>query len=259
MKYNKPIFTKVDFERAFADGAISHHFQPLVDMDSRDLLSFEALARWNHPNLGVINSGVFIFNLVEQGFASQLTLLAIEKINEYHKECLAKGLKAVPVSINVTATEFEAPAVVKCLMNYVKEHSLPPELLTIEMLEWSSAHDLTLVGKAVHGLMDLGVRVYADDFGDAFASFHRIMTIPFSGIKLDGEYARAINHKPEAKAIIKALVLLTNELNLQFVIEGVETKAQADTLTALGVTIAQGHFYHFPMTSGQAIALLKAA
>jgi EAL domain-containing protein (putative c-di-GMP-specific phosphodiesterase class I) len=259
MKYNKPIFTKADFEQAFASNAISHHFQPLVDMNTRELLSFEVLARWEHPELGNINSGLFIFSLVEHGFASQLTLIAVEKINEYHKQTLSQGLKPVPVSINVTATEFEAPEVVKCLIKYVKDHELPPELITIEMLEWTMAHDLTIVGKAVKALTDLGVKVYADDFGDAYASFHRIMNIPFSGIKLDGEYARAVNDRPEARAIIKALVLMTNELNLQFVIEGVETQAQAEKLTQLGVRVAQGHYYHYPLDSEQAIRLLKAA
>jgi c-di-GMP-specific phosphodiesterase len=248
-------FTKLDFEQAFAAGEITHYFQPLVNITSKAVLSFEALARWNHPKLGLLNSGLFIEDLIEQGFASDLTKVAAHNVLHAYRDAKNQGLKPLPITVNATAAEFETPAMFQWFIGFVLENNSPPDL--IEMLEWQPGHDLEALGAAVKALRLFGVKVYADDFGDAYASFRRMMNLPFSGIKLDAEYANVIHDNRTARAIVKSLVMLTGELDIEFVIEGIETQEQADAFSLLGVHIAQGIHFYPPMHSDLALKLLK--
>lgn len=250
-------FTKQDFETAFQSKALMHYFQPVIDLASGKTVSFEALVRWQHPELGLLTSGVFINSLVAHGFDLKLGLLALKRVAKYHQHAKISGLKSVPVAINVTAAVLETEAGVELLKEFMDELALPSELLQLEMLEWGKAKDLKRVAAAVTALKAQGIKVIADDFGHAYGSFHRLMNVAFSGIKLDSEYPQALGDKPQAQAIIRASVGLTEALSLSLVVEGVQTQAQAAQLEAIGVKRVQGFLYYAPMPIAQVYELLE--
>ena len=250
-------FTKQDFEIAFQSKALTHYFQPVIELNSGKTVSFEALVRWQHPELGLLSSSVFIHSLVAHGFDLKLGLQALRGVAKYHHHAKLNGLKSVPVAINVTASVLETEAGAERLKALMDELALPTELLQLEMLEWGKTNDLNQVATTVTQLKSRGIKVIADDFGHAYASFYHLMNIAFSGIKLDSEYPKSLADKPEAQAIIRASVGLTDALSLSLVVEGVQTKPQAEQLEAIGVKRVQGFLYHAPMPIAQVYELLE--
>jgi diguanylate cyclase len=254
-----PTFAKHEFEHAFETHAIAHHFQGIVNLNTRKVQYFEALARWMHPKLGLINAACFVEDLAVHGFIAQLTEVAIHSTRQYIAWALSQHKTPLPVSINVTASEFEAPEYANYFCALLDKAQIPPSLVSIEMLEWGQANDLTLVGGVVETLKHRGIKVYADDFGHAYGSFHRLMNIAYSGIKLDCEYARTIETRIEAQVIIEAMARFSERLSLSFVVEGIETAGQADCLQSLGVKSGQGYLYNRPMPWAEAHHFLDSS
>jgi EAL domain-containing protein (putative c-di-GMP-specific phosphodiesterase class I) len=251
-----PTFAKHEFEQAFETGAITHHLQGIVNLSTHKVQYFEALARWKHPKLGLINAACFVEDLATHGFVAQLTQVAIQSTKDYLNWVLSQHRVPLPVSINITASEFEAHDYANYLCNLLDKAAIPFSLVNIEMLEWGHANDLALVGHVVETLKQRGIKVYADDFGHAYGSFHRLMNIHYSGLKLDCEYARAIETRLEAQVIIEAMAKFSERLSLSFVVEGIETKGQAEYLQSLGVKSGQGYLYNRPMPLLEAHLLL---
>lgn len=245
-------FSKYDFERAFVNHEMTHHFQGIMNLSTHKAEYFEALARWKHPTLGLINAAVFVNDLAAHGFVSQLTEVAVNSVRQYFEWVSSQNKIPVPVSINITAAEFESPNYVSYFSKLLKNANLPINLVSIEMLEWGDANDLKLVGRVVEQFKSIGIKVYADDFGHAYGSFHRMMNISYSGIKLDCEYARALESRIEAQVIIESMANFSQRLSLSLVVEGIETIAQANFLRALGVKSGQGYLYNRPMPWAEA-------
>lgn len=240
-------FSKYDFEKAFVKNEMTHYFQGIVNLFTHKIDYFEALARWNHPKLGLINAAIFINELSGYGFLPQLTELAIHSIRQYLEWSFNHNKISVPVSINITASEFEFPNYANYFTNLLLKSQLPIKLITIEMLEWGDSNNLKVIAEVVEQLKLMGIKVYADDFGHAYGSFHRMMNIAYTGIKLDAEYTRSLENRIEAQVIIQSMVNFSQRLSLDLVLEGIETVAQANFLKALGVKNGQGYLYNRPM------------
>ncbi len=251
-----PFFSPKHFDQAFEKKELHHYFQPIVDMSSRRVISFEALVRWQHPEMGLLSSAQFIKELVGQGFASKLTRLGLRRVIQFHEMAGAQGKRPLPISINVAACEFESFNSIENLEAVLLQYAIPKHMINIEMLEWNEVVDLAKVSQVVRALKAIGVDVVADDFGHAYGSFHHMMNMPFAGLKLDSEYSQAIATKREAQAIVQAMVSFTQHLGISLVVEGVQTQREADLLHQLGVKSAQGHLYHAAMSHREALALL---
>jgi diguanylate cyclase len=249
-------FTQQDFIDAFQTKAITHHFQPIVELGARHVVGYEALARWQHPVHGLLSSSQFIYQLVAMGFSVQLTQVALNLSVKFFLEAQRCDRVSVPIAINLTAVEFEDEALIERLDTVVPAEMLASKLLKFEMLEWAAANSIEVVAQRVAQLKAKGIDVYADDFGHAYGSFHRLLNVPYQGIKLDSEYANALSKQAAAHAIVDSLVKLTDDLNLQFVVEGVQTLAQESILKSLGVTQAQGFLYYKPLVFEEAMQLL---
>jgi EAL domain-containing protein (putative c-di-GMP-specific phosphodiesterase class I) len=250
------LFTSQQFEQAFERKELLHYFQPIVSLETGKVLSFEALVRWQHPTLGLLSSGQFIVDLVGCGFANKLTRLGLRRVIQFHQIAAIKGKRPLPMSINIAACEFEQLKGIEEIDALLQKYAIPKQMIYFEMLEWHETIDLNKVSETVSALKTIGVDVVADDFGHAYGSFHHMMNMPFSGIKLDREYPQALNAKREAQAIVQAMVSFTKHLGISLVVEGVETKYEADMLQFLGVKAVQGHYYYPALSYIDALALL---
>jgi diguanylate cyclase len=250
------LFTAQQFEQAFERKQLLHYFQPIVSLDTGKVLSFEALVRWQHPELGLLSSGQFIVDLVDCGFANKLTRLGLRRVIQFHQIAAIHGKQPLPMSINIAACEFEQLKGIDEIDALLNQYAIPKHMIYFEMLEWHETIDLSKVAQTVSALKTIGVDVVADDFGHAYGSFHHMMNMPFAGVKLDGEYPRALKTKREAQAIVQAMVSFTKHLGISLVVEGVETKYEADTLKLLGVKTVQGHYFYPALSYLDALALL---
>ena len=251
-------FNREELKHALSSGQVQHYYQSVVHMKTLDALSFETLVRWNHPTLGLLTANRFVFELAREGLLPTLTGMAVRHAATFYHSAIAQGLEPVPVSINVTAAEIEAPEWRTDLLALTQELALPPANLMIEVLEWGKAQDIEKVGQVALKLKETGHAIIADDFGEAFGTFYRLLAIPFNGIKVGYEFTKALNINPQAKVILECLVDLTRKLDMGLVVEGVETESEASALLALGITKAQGFLYHQPSPIAGALQQLRS-
>jgi diguanylate cyclase (GGDEF)-like protein len=232
---------------AIGRGEVVAWYQPQVRLGTGEVIGAEALARWEHPELGVIGASELFEALRIVGMHEALT----RTIAEQAIATTSRRNPPVPISINVTMGELHTTAVTEHLESLMAVHGLPAECLTVELVEHGDNHGRRATDGMPVGLqhlVDLGVGLSLDDFGTAHSSMSRLRRLGVSEIKIDREFVSRVTHSKEA-AIITALVVLAEQLGLRLVAEGVEDSTQRDTLLAAGVTIGQGYLFAKPAPS----------
>ena len=251
---------EADLRRAIGDGQLSLVFQPLYDLEPFRLCGFEALARWVHPQHGVISPGVFVPLAEETGNIEALTAWAIEEavrqLAVWRRE--SRELGELVMHVNVSGTDLSRQRLVPHVRSVLGHHRLPPSLLTLEITE------STLMGQreqALHSLAelrDLGVRLGIDDFGTGYSSLAYLSTLPFDCLKIDQSFVAGMHESPQNIEIIRAVLSLGDALKKVVIAEGIETHEQLRRLKDLGTPVGQGYLLARPMAPGQIRDLLFA-
>ncbi|MEN2766985.1 bifunctional diguanylate cyclase/phosphodiesterase [Ornithinibacillus xuwenensis] len=220
-------------------------YQPKWNVKSNSLYGFEALIRWKHPRLGIISPGEFIPVAEETGLIVPITRWVLEnacnQCNAWHE----KGLTQ-PVSVNLSTRLFQTSSLVEMIQDVLGIMKLDPSLLELEITESMVLFDINDVVQQLHRIRSLGVRISMDDFGTGYSSIGLLDRIPIDALKLDRLFTEDIN-TPKKHAIINAIVLMAEDLNLDVIAEGVENHDHIEQLTQLGCHVMQGYFYGKPM------------
>ncbi|SFB00346.1 diguanylate cyclase/phosphodiesterase [Poseidonocella pacifica] len=233
---------------ALEDGRITAWFQPQVSTDTGLVSGFEALARWIHPEKGPIGPSSFIPALEAAGRMEQLgdiilrhSLLALRKWD-------AAGFDVPSISVNFSEVELSNPRLVDKVRWELDRNELPPERLTVEIVESVvTADPNNLVTRNIAGLAALGCTVDLDDFGTGNASIAAIRQFDINRIKIDRSYVSRIDRDPEQQRLISAIITMAEQLGLQTVAEGVETQGEHALISQLGCDHAQGFALARPM------------
>ncbi|RZU31250.1 putative bifunctional diguanylate cyclase/phosphodiesterase [Blastococcus saxobsidens] len=237
--------TMEDLRTALDEGQLLVHLQPQVALHGRAVVGVEALVRWQHPERGLLSPAVVLPAAEQAGLMRPLTGvvlgLALEAAAQWWPE------RAVPVSVNLSAasvTDLELPATV---IRHLQEHGLPPEALTLELVEDTLMADPDR-GRTVLGeLRRLGIRTSIDDYGTGYSSLAYLRHLPADELKLDRSLTHDVGRDDRATAIVRHTVGLAHDLGLSLVAEGVEDEETAAALAALGCDIAQGWAIARPM------------
>ncbi len=229
-------------------------YQPQVSLDTGKIIGVEALARWQHPEKGIISPNDFI-NLAEQlGLISQLgdwTLrTACEQVAEWHRA----GLPYIQVGVNISPTYFQDPGLLDTIKELLAETQVPPQYLQLEITE----NDLQTVGRIeiFNQLRELGVKIAIDDFGSGFSSLASLKQLPLDGLKIDKMFIEDLLTNPHTPLLLGTIIGLANALNFTLVAEGVESKDQASVMLGLGCHIMQGYLFSRPVSSKEIPALM---
>jgi diguanylate cyclase (GGDEF)-like protein len=223
------------------------HYQPLVDLVSGSVQGVEALARWCHPELGLLSPHRFIDLAEDSGLivplGSQLLELACRQAVSWHR----REPTAPFISVNLSVRQIRHPGLVADVAAVLDRSGLPPQRLQLEITETTAMGTDDGTVNTVHALADLGVRLAIDDFGTGYSNLAYLRTLPVHGLKLADSFMRGIR-APTAddstdEAILTTLVSLGHTLGLTVTAEGVETADQAQRLRAIGCDIGQG--WHF--------------
>ena len=242
--------------KALANDELSLNYQPVVAAKTGALLGFEALLRWIHPTLGEISPGKFI------PLAEETRLIA--PIGEWvlRTACqeAAQWADPVRVAVNVSPEQLLNPAFVTVVASTLASSGLSPERLELEMTESVFMREGTCATQVLERILELGVRLSLDDFGTGYSSLGYLSRTRFSTIKIDRSFVQgASKNKPEAIAIIRAVVALAHSLNMATTAEGVETEAEHRLITELGCTKVQGYYFGRPLPEAEARALAARA
>nr|WP_248305910.1 EAL domain-containing protein [Devosia sp. MC1541] len=235
---------KADLKTAIETGTLSLAFQPQVDITSRKIVSCEALARWEHPQLGNIAPSVFIPLAEESGLISELTEWVIDQAA---REC-ASWPAEISVAVNVSARDFRGTDLAKVITCALRTHNLPAHRLEIEVTETAVIEERDLAKTVLNELAAMGIAIGLDDFGTGYSSLSYLHTLPFTKLKIDRAFISDIADNDRARLLLANVARLGRDLNLTVVAEGVETEAQLNTLTAItSVQQVQGYFFSRPL------------
>ncbi|HEX4986533.1 MAG TPA: EAL domain-containing protein [Burkholderiales bacterium] len=230
-----------DLRRAIADGQLSLHYQPKVDLRTSQVVGAEALVRWFHPERGQIPPSDFILFAEQTGAIREVTRWVAGEAVRQCGAWLADGL-ACGVSINASSRDLldrELPQVVADLL---RRHAMDPALLTIEVTESALMEDPNRAQETVKALKGLGVRLSIDDYGTGYSSLAYIQRLQCDELKVDRAFVTHAVENSRDSAIIKSTIELGHALGLSVVAEGVETAEGMQVLQSLGCDMAQGYW-----------------
>ena len=235
-------------EQALSERQFVVYFQPKHSLATGRTGGAEALARWIHPELGFVSPAQFIPVLERQGYITQLDLYILEEACREIKRLRELGLEPVPVSVNASAYDFDAPDLVGQIARTADAYDIDHGLLHIELTETAYADDPETVVRALKELRDLGFCVELDDFGAGYSSLASLNVLPLDVMKLDMSIIRQATALNDFR-IVHAAIQLAQLLGLATVAEGVESQTEVNQLKAMGCDYIQGYYYSKPLRS----------
>lgn len=232
------------------------HYQPVVDANTEELVSFEALARWNSAEHGFVSPAKFI-PLAEE---TRLIVPIGQWVMRQAMEEAARWPSPVKVNINVSPEQLVEPDFVAGVVRALAGSGLSPERVEIEVTESIFMRDANVARKALESVMALGCTVALDDFGTGYSSLGYLKTLKFSTIKVDRTFVTGAGQgNIESLAIIRAVVAMADSLGMTTTAEGVENGDEADLIRTMGCTKIQGYHFGRPMPAEEARQLMHRA
>jgi diguanylate cyclase (GGDEF)-like protein/PAS domain S-box-containing protein len=233
-----------DLRVALEKGELWLAYQPCVDASSEDVTGFEALIRWDHPERGSISPAEFIPLAEEIGL--------IDEIGEWvlRTACAeaAEWPKHITVAVNLSPIQFKSHALPTIVRMVLNDTGLDPRQLELEITEGVFLNNDDHVHDMIDGLKSIGVKLALDDFGTGYSSLSYLQRVPFDKIKIDRSFVSGASD-PESRnaALIRAMVGLASDLNMQTTAEGVETREELALIRSLGCSLVQGFLFGKPM------------
>ncbi len=252
--HQKEIYTEQlldDFQEAIAQRQFRVFYQPKFDIRSEIpvLYGAEALIRWQHPTLGMINPGVFIPLFEENGLIQQLDLYVWREAAAQIRDWKDRLGLSIPVSVNVSRIDMYDPNLIDTFHHLMAEYDLTPDLYRLEITESAYTQDSAQIIDTVNRLRALGFRVEMDDFGTGYSSLNMISSLPIDALKLDMKFIRnAFNERKDIR-MLELILDIADYLSVPVIAEGVETEEQLNALRAMGCDIVQGFYFSKPIPS----------
>jgi diguanylate cyclase (GGDEF)-like protein/PAS domain S-box-containing protein len=240
-----------DLRRAIIDRELIAWYQPIIDVASGRLTSFEALVRWIHPVRGIIPPLDFVELAEGSGVIHELgaSVLdqAVKQISTWRNE--GNVDENVTMSVNVSVRQLLSLSFVDIVQNTLTQHGLPAHLLHLELTESVFADRVAVTGPLLR-LREIGVRVSIDDFGTGYSSLSYLRDLPIDCLKIDRSFVQGLGLDRRDNALVGAVVGMAVELGLEVIAEGVETAEQLEHLERLGCSRAQGFLFGRPAPAG---------
>jgi PAS domain S-box-containing protein len=236
-----------DLRRALENNEIVPFFQPLVELRTGLLRGFEALARWQHPQRGLILPNEFIPLAENSGLHGLLTGKLLSAVFAAAKDVPGH----LTLSVNISLTQLTDLSLPKHIWFAAQQANFPLERLVLEITESVLVGNTEHAARIANELKESGSRLALDDFGTGYSSLRHLQLLPFDELKIDASFVRSMTHTRESRKIAAAIVGLGNSLGLVTVAEGVESQTIADMLLWLGCDIGQGWLYGRPVPPEQ--------
>ncbi|HET7231282.1 MAG TPA: EAL domain-containing protein, partial [Longimicrobium sp.] len=243
---------------AVEGGELRLHFQPVVVMETRELVGFEALVRWQHPVDGLRPPDDFIPLAEQTGLIMSVGRWALREGCRQMQEWRVAYPSAAGVwlSVNLSSRQFLHPQLVHEIMAALADTGFPPGRLRLEITESVIMDDAAAVGLVLQRLRDEGIGVAIDDFGTGYSSLSYLHRLPLDTLKIDRSFVREMHTDPTLEAVIQTVISLSGNLRLDTVAEGVETHEEAAALQRMGCRIGQGFLFSEPLEPAAAARLL---
>jgi len=252
-----PIFSLKQILHGVEQGQFEPYFQPKVALATGKIFGAEALARWRHPEHGLIGPDAFIATLEQSGNIDVLTMLMLEKAANACCAWRALGMD-VTVSVNLSLVALSDTSLADALTRVVRACGLEPVHMILEITETAA---MTNVAPALENLARLRMRGFGlaiDDYGAGFSSLQQLTRVPFTELKIDQCFVTGSPSDASSRTIVESSVEMASRLGIKSVAEGVESQTEWDLLKASGCDLAQGYFIGRPMSHNAFLAFCTA-
>jgi EAL domain-containing protein (putative c-di-GMP-specific phosphodiesterase class I) len=227
------------------------HYQPQVAMQGGHMKGVEALVRWRHPELGLLRPGLFLPQMEEDTETmSDLTLRILQEVAVKRAEWHQSGVDP-DISVNLSATSLNTAGFADRIFEMAEQQGLDPRKMILEVTESASISNLGHTLSNLARLRIRGFRLSIDDFGTGYATYEQLEKIPFTELKIDMSITKQLPTSRKHLILAKSLLQLAQDLRLDTVAEGIETKESWAVLKASGCNCGQGYFLARPMPGGQ--------
>lgn len=230
--------------RAIHTQQIRPHYQPLVHLETREVIGFELLARWYDPDEGIIMPSTFI------SIAEDTNILSALSYSILRQACREARFwpDTISFALNISPSQLKDPSLAKMLLSIIDEEGFCPKRLEIEVTESALVGDLTVAKETLETLRNAGVKIAIDDFGTGYSGLFHLRELKFDKLKIDRSFVQNLED-PENEKIIHAIVSLGRSLGLPTTAEGVEEPEQLKKLIELGCEYGQGYYFGKPRAS----------
>ncbi len=248
-----------DLRRALEQDEFMLHYQPIFSIDTESIIGFEALARWQHAERGMVPPNEFIPLAEETGLilpiGNWILREACCQMREWQEKYPFSDL--LTISVNLSARQLEQTDLSQQIAEIIKESRLDPACLRLEITESVIMNNAEQAVITVNQLRRMGVRVSIDDFGTGYSSLGYLHRFPVDALKVDRSFINRIGNEGENAEIVQAIINLAFNLNMEVVAEGVETEEQLDYLRNINCNYGQGYYYSRPLDNAAAAEMLK--
>ncbi|MCR5735302.1 MAG: GGDEF domain-containing phosphodiesterase, partial [Lachnospiraceae bacterium] len=234
-------------EDAFKNGDFYVMYQPIIDARTREIVSAEALVRWRKADGSSISPGVFIPTFEKNGIVTRVDLYVLDKVCAFQADRIKKGLKTVPVSVNLSRVDFYDEKLYDRLTGIINSHKLSSEHIKFEITESAYMDQPQELMRVMDKLRDAGYQILMDDFGSGFSSLNMLKDFPVNILKIDMKFMDSIDVSERASNILYSVIRMAKSINMQIVAEGVETGNQFEMLKNMDCDCIQGFYFYKPL------------
>jgi predicted signal transduction protein with EAL and GGDEF domain len=251
---------ETELRRAVEGGQLHMAFQPLIDLSSEQISGFEALARWEHPEHGLISPQDFIPVAEESGLIVPLGRWALERAVRTLAEWDHRAGATLPVrmSVNLSAIQITRDDMCRAVSDVLAANGIAGNRLTLELTESAIIADPERAGRVLDGLKVLETSIAMDDFGTGYSSLAYLQRLPIDILKIDRSFITGMLLDKNKIAIVRAVLSLADALGMKTTAEGIESFELSRTLAALGCATGQGYFYSDPLDADDAYRYLMS-
>ena len=256
---------RVEIEYALRQAIASHElslvYQPIVDLQTGRTVGAEALARWRHPVRGEISPIMFVPVAEAAGLMGRFGRWVIDEGLRQLAQWRHDGVVTDDfwLSVNVSPRQLRDSMLPHTVREVMVHHGVPAGALVLEITESVMIEPWTLIDQVLLDLRALGLRIVVDDFGTGYSALGYLRRHPVTGVKIDRAFVAGLGSSAEDEAIVRAVVAMSGAMSLTVVAEGIETPAQHEVLTGLGVLLGQGYLWSPPLPPGEFVARWSAS
>lgn len=255
---NHRLQLETELRQAIKNEEFCIYYQPIINLHTDRIIGFESLVRWNHPMRGLVSPLEFIPVAEETGLIIQLGEWILRRscrqLRQWQNE--HKSNSPLTMSVNLSCKQFVQKDLVERVVEILRETKIEPETLRLEITESYLMEDSETAIGVMKRLRAAGIKLSIDDFGTGYSSLSYLHRLPINYLKVDRSFVSQMQINSENREIVRTIVSLAKNLNLQVIAEGIETIEQADFLKKLHCDYGQGFLYSKPVAAGQAAELM---
>jgi diguanylate cyclase (GGDEF)-like protein len=255
---SKRLAMETSLRQAIDNGELLLHYQPRVVVDSLEISGVEALVRWRHPIMGIVQPADFIPLAEETGLILPIGEWALREACRQNKQWQKQGFAPMRVGVNISALQLQRQDLAETVARILEETQLDPQSLELELTESSIMGNARATIDVLTRLQTMGVTISIDDFGTGFSSLSYLKRLPIDALKIDQSFVREVSTNQDDAALVMAIITLAHNLRLRVVAEGVETEEQWKFLHLLRCDEIQGFVFSRPLPADALEQLLAS-